>query len=138
SGNVVFDASARVAKTVLETVSAAIRARFKLEVPVLVRTAAEMETVVRENPFVARGADVDTLHVVFLADEPSAQQVAALDPSRSPGDSFEVRGREVYLALPNGAAPSKLTNAWFDSKLTTISTGRNWRTVQKLLELTCG
>jgi len=138
SGNVVFDATARVAKTIPVAVAAAIRARFKLEVPVLVRTAAEMEAVVRDNPFLARGADVDTLHVMFLAGEPSAAQVAALDPARSPGDSFEVRGREVYLALPNGVARSKLTNAWFDSKLGTISTGRNWRTVQKLLELTRG
>jgi uncharacterized protein (DUF1697 family) len=39
------------------------------------------------------------------------------------------------LRLGNGAADSKLTNAYFDSKLATVSTGRNWRTVTKLLEL---
>jgi uncharacterized protein (DUF1697 family) len=46
-----------------------------------------------------------------------------------------VRGQEIYLHLPNGAADSKLTNAYFDSKLGTISTGRNWRTVNKLADL---
>jgi uncharacterized protein (DUF1697 family) len=46
-----------------------------------------------------------------------------------------VRGREIYLRCPNGAGGTKLTNAWFDSRLATISTGRNWRTVLKLLEL---
>jgi hypothetical protein len=35
-------------------------------------------------------------------------------------------------------ARSKLTNAYFDSKLKTTSTGRNWRTVIKLLELMNG
>jgi uncharacterized protein (DUF1697 family) len=30
---------------------------------------------------------------------------------------------------------SKLTNAHFDSRLATIGTGRNWRTVLKLFEL---
>ena len=36
---------------------------------------------------------------------------------------------------PEGVADSKLTNAYFDSKLATVSTGRNWRTVSKLVEL---
>jgi len=40
--------------------------------------------------------------------------------------------------LPNGVRDSKLTNAYFDSKLATISTGRNWRTVTKLLALMKG
>jgi uncharacterized protein (DUF1697 family) len=30
---------------------------------------------------------------------------------------------------------TKLTNAYFDSKLKTVSTARNWRTVLKLLEM---
>ena len=47
-----------------------------------------------------------------------------------------LRGRDIYLHLPNGVAKSKLTNAWFDSKLATTSTVRNWRTVIKLLEMT--
>jgi uncharacterized protein (DUF1697 family) len=33
-------------------------------------------------------------------------------------------------------ARSKLTNAYFDSKLATISTARNWRTVLRLVEMT--
>ncbi len=46
-----------------------------------------------------------------------------------------MRGQAVYLHLPNNVAASKLTNAYFDSKLATIGTSRNWRTVTKLLEL---
>jgi len=47
-----------------------------------------------------------------------------------------LRGQDIYLLLPNGVARTKLSNAYFDSKLDTISTVRNWRTVLKLLELT--
>jgi uncharacterized protein (DUF1697 family) len=61
--------------------------------------------------------------------------VAALDPLRSPPDAYAVRGREIYLQCPNGVGSTKLTNAYFDSRLATISTGRNWRTVLKLFEL---
>ena len=72
---------------------------------------------------------------MFLASQPDAGAIAALDPHRSPPDAFVVRGSEIYLQCPNGAGTTKLTNAWFDSRLSTISTGRNWRTVLKLFEL---
>ena len=32
-------------------------------------------------------------------------------------------------------ARTKLTNAWIDAKLKTVSTARNWQTTLKLLEL---
>jgi uncharacterized protein (DUF1697 family) len=61
--------------------------------------------------------------------------VKKLDPDRSPGDEYRVIGREIYLRLPSGMARTKLTNAYFDSKLGVTSTARNWRTTTKLLEL---
>jgi uncharacterized protein (DUF1697 family) len=96
-----------------------------------------------QNPWVEKqstgsakaGAAEATPHVMFLADLPSPVSVDNLDPDRSPPDTFVVRGREVYLQLPDGVARTKLTNGYFDSKLATTSTGRNWRTVTKLLEL---
>ncbi|MFN7134888.1 MAG: DUF1697 domain-containing protein, partial [Myxococcales bacterium] len=93
---------------------------------------------VSTNPFVAAGAAEDSLHVVFLADAPSPTKLATLDPARSPPDRFEVRGRDIYLHCPNGFARTKLTNAWFDARLGTVSTVRNWKTVQKLLTLVEG
>ena len=70
--------------------------------------------------------------------EPAAEAVAKLDPDRSPPDRFAVLGKEVYMHLLTGAAKTKLTNAWMDSKLSTVSTARNWATVLKLHELTRG
>jgi uncharacterized protein (DUF1697 family) len=39
------------------------------------------------------------------------------------------------MQLVNGVSGTKLTNAYFDSKLKTVSTMRNWRTVLKLAEM---
>ena len=50
-------------------------------------------------------------------------------------ESVVVKGGEIYLHLPNGAARSKLTNQYFDSTLKTVSSGRNWNTVTTLLEM---
>lgn len=136
SGNVVFDAPASVARSLAQKLEEDIQRRWKLKVPIVLRTAAELAKVAKDNPFLKAGAAPGECHVMFLADRPPAKDVAALDPERSPGDAFQVLGREIYLRLPNGMARTKLTNAYFDSKLRTVSTARNWRTVLKLLEMT--
>jgi len=56
-----------------------------------------------------------------------------LDPARSLPDSFRVSGQEIYLHLPHGVADSKLTNAWFDSKLSIFPRQENWATVLRLV-----
>src|SRR5690606_17928060 len=106
--------------------------------PVVSRTRAELNAAIEQSPFLARGADPKTLHLAFLAERPSADKIAALDPARSPGDAFVVQGSDIHLQLPNGVARTKLTNAYFDAKLGTVSTLRNWRTVLALAELASG
>jgi uncharacterized protein (DUF1697 family) len=134
SGNVVFSTTGSL-KLGAATISARIEKTFGFAVPVILRTADELDGIIRRNPFPKADPDIERLHVSFLASEPTAEQIASQDPNRSKGDSFRVVGREIYLLLPNGAGGSKLTNAYFDSKLKTTSTARNWRTVLKLLEM---
>jgi uncharacterized protein (DUF1697 family) len=133
SGNVIFDAGASLARSVPKAISLAILQVKRLAVPVVVRSVEELLAAARSNPFPK--ADPETLHIAFLADEPSAARVATLDPHRSPPDEFVVRGREVHLHLPSGVARTRLTNAYLDSKLETVSTLRRRSTVAKLLEL---
>jgi uncharacterized protein (DUF1697 family) len=137
SGNVIFRADADVAARIPDVIAKAIAARSKIKIPVVVRTAADLRRVAEKNPFLRRGVDVDKLHVVFLAAKPASAALSALDPKRSPPDEFAAEGGEVFLHCPNGYGRSKLSNAYFDAKLATTSTVRNWRTVLKLLEL-CG
>ena len=44
----------------------------------------------------------------------------------------------IYLKLPHGYGRTKLNNAWFERKLGTAATTRNWRTVRALVELASG
>ncbi|HZL86670.1 MAG TPA: DUF1697 domain-containing protein, partial [Candidatus Krumholzibacteria bacterium] len=135
SGNVVFRATESRASRMPGVITKSIADGFGLRVPVIMRQASELRAVARGNPFLRDGADLKTLHVMFLADSPDAAKVKALDPKRSPPDAFEVRGREIYLRCPNGAARTKLTNEYFDTRLATTSTMRNWNTVLKLVEM---
>jgi uncharacterized protein (DUF1697 family) len=135
SGNVVLRAGAALARRLPAAVAAAISKRFGFEVPVVMRTAGELREVTRQNPFSRAGAEVRSLHVAFLASRPDPARAGSLDADRSPPDRFELQGREIYLHCPNGIARTKLTNAYFDSRLATTSTVRNWKTVLKLVEL---
>jgi uncharacterized protein (DUF1697 family) len=135
SGNVIFRAPHGLLKALPSLISKRIEERFAYKIPVVIRTAKEVGEAIHSNPFPKDDADEQSLHVFFLADVPSLESVTALDPNRSPGDSFIVRGREIYALFPNGVARSKLTNSYFDVKLATTSTARNWRTIQKLFDL---
>ena len=137
SGNVIFEANAALAALIPSIISARIEAECGFSPPVLVRSASDLAAVVRDNPHRGAGAEPSTLHVAFLAVAPSPALIATLDARRSPPDTFIVRGRELYLCLPNGVARTKLTNAYFDARLRTTCTVRNWRTVQALVAL-CG
>jgi uncharacterized protein (DUF1697 family) len=135
SGNIVFSADAKVVAGLGSLIASRVEERFGLRVPVVLRTAAEIKAVIRGNPFLAAGVGEEILHVCFLADLPDVDKVAGLDAGRSVPDAFTVVGREIYMRLVKGVSGTKLTNAYFDSRLKTVSTMRNWRTVLRLGEM---
>jgi uncharacterized protein (DUF1697 family) len=135
SGNVIFTAPPKLASKLPAVLARAIEARFGFPVRVVLRSRDELAQVAAGNPFLKAGLPEKTLHVYFLADAPTISGIESLDPNRSTSDRFHVCGREVYLHTPNGIGNTKLTSAYFDSKLSTIATARNWATVLKLLEM---
>jgi len=138
SGNVVFSASRAIAQRIPRVISQQVLQRFGFEPHVIMRTGTDIARIAADHPFLTRGADMRTLHVGFLDEAPHARLIAALDPERSPGDRFAVRGSEIYLHLRNGAGKSKLTYAHFEKTVKTWATFRNWRTVLTLAEMMCG
>jgi uncharacterized protein (DUF1697 family) len=135
SGNVLFRVSEAKAEKLPGLIAKRITEVFGYRVPVVLRTAGQLADIIDNNPFLKAGAPEEMLHVFFLSSRPESCNIACLDPLRSPPDAFFVREREIYVQLPNGVAETRLTNAYFDSRLATICTGRNWRTVLKLREL---
>ena len=136
SGNVVFAAPPEIVASLPALLEKKIADRFGFSVPIILRNHDDLARVARGNPFLQAGMPEQTLHVYFLAGAPNAAAIKSLDPNRSPGDRFHVAGREIYLHTPHGMGRSKLTSTYFDSKLSTVATARNWATVLKLLEMT--
>ena len=129
SGNVIFSAPPGKNESELaQLLGARLARRFGYVAALILRTTGELRAAIANNPYLAMGAPEETLHVMFLTAAPDAEAVKKLEPDRSPGDEYQVIGREIFLRLPSGMARTKLTNAYFDTKLGVTSTARNWRT----------
>ena len=136
SGNVVFKSPDRSTSGLASAIEARIARDLGLAVRVLLRTKAELGKVIAGNPFPK--ADLTKVHVTFLAGKPEAALVRAVADHESPPDEFRVIGREVYVHCPAGYGKTKLNNAFWDRRLKTVSTARNWNSVTKLFELAAG
>jgi uncharacterized protein (DUF1697 family) len=132
SGNVLLD-SALGEKELAADLSGAIGEEFGFAVPVVLRTAAELAAVVEANPLGSVATDPKRYQVTFLPEKPAAEAVSAL-PKADTGE-YLVRGRELYLWLPDGITGTPLASWKWDALLGVPGTARNWNTVTKLSEL---
>jgi uncharacterized protein (DUF1697 family) len=131
SGNVVFDGrKASVAK-----VERAIAAEFGWEVPVVLRTQAELGAVLEHDPLSDVATNASRYLVLFADAEVDARKAADLDADDLAPEAFAIHGREAYLWLPNGVQSSPLAKAMNEKRFGVRLTGRNFRTVEKLASL---
>ena len=106
-----------------------------LEAKVLVRTKGELERVVAGNPLLDVASNPSRMLVAFLSDAPDREVMRQLAPADFEPDVFAVGEREIYVWYPEGVQATKLSNAFWEKRLGVVATGRNWRTVTRLLEL---
>ena len=137
SGNVVFESDQKESSADLEMrIQQAIAETFGFDVPVIVRTADEWAMSIGNNPFwKEKDADIDRLHLTCLKEVPSPELLEKIKLFQFLPDRYEIIGRDVFIFCAAGYGTSKLTNPFFESKLKTPATTRNWKTVMKLHEL---
>lgn len=133
SGNVVLDSELPEEK-LARALTKAIEEDFGLDVPVVLRTGKELAAVLAADPFGDVATDPSRYSVTFLPERPDRKQVGALPPAE--GGQYLVRGRELYLWLPDGMARSAMAKWNWDRLLGVAGTNRNWNTVAKLAALT--
>lgn len=132
SGNVILDSTLSEADLAAD-LSAAIEQEFGFDVPVVVRTGAELAAVVAGDPFATVATDPARYLVTFLPEPPPPAAVDALPPADS--GEYLVRGRELYLWLPDGIQQTPLASWKWDRLLGIPGTARNWNTVRRLTEM---
>jgi uncharacterized protein (DUF1697 family) len=133
SGNAVLRTSESAA-AVKKKVEAALATHCGFDVDVVVRTKAQLDNVVRQNPFTGKATDNARYLVVFLEKSPPAAWRRSIDAGDYGPDEVAVHGREIYLWLPQGVQNSKLARE-ATGKGVGAATARNWNVVRKLAEL---
>lgn len=134
SGNVVLESGAKAA-IVARKCERLVEDRFGLEVPVVVRTRAELAAVIKRNPLGKVATEPKRYQVSFLSAKLPAKVVRELEALAAPGERVVALGREVYAWHPRTIARSKLWAKLAGDSLGVTATSRNWVTVEALLEL---
>lgn len=140
SGNVLFESN-EGEESLRDRIEQNIEALLHIPIAVILRTAGELELLVKNLPFseeeISRAesaaAGVESLYVALLEKPPSQEECARLDAYRSQTDECRVIGREVFLLFHHSIRDSKLANNLH--KLDVRMTVRNWKTVKKLVDL---
>ena len=137
SGNVVFGDEHGSVSALSEKIERSILRDFGFSVSVLLRTAKELEEIIKHNPFLRDTAiDQSKLHLTFLSDAAAKTAIEELQLLAVKPEQCRIIGREVYLYCPNGYGRTRLSNAAIEKKLSMEATTRNWRTVNTLLAMT--
>jgi uncharacterized protein (DUF1697 family) len=139
SGNVVFRTKQCALAPLGKSIEDAIEKKFGFRADVLCRTTAELRAVIQRNPFATR-PDIHPgkLLVVFLSG--SMDDAARENLLKVKADPEEVlaEAAELYIYFPNGQARPKLKMGHVEKAHKKAWTGRNWNTVNKLLEIAEG
>jgi len=134
SGNAVFRAARRTAARHAADIADAIASRLKVEVPVIVKSAKELATIIAENPVKAAVEEHARLLVAFAQDAKGLAALAVITPLVKPGERFVIGTHSAYLFCPKGIMESKAGEALL-GKAGRTATTRNWATVLKLRSL---
>jgi uncharacterized protein (DUF1697 family) len=139
SGNVVFSGGSSNAGDVTSSISAAIVDHFGFDVPVVVRDADSLATLLARSaelyPVVDDVSHDKRVMVGFLTARPTAASVAAIDADRSPGDSIVVESDHAHIHYATGQSSTKLTGDYLERVLGVGMTTRNLATIRKLVGL---
>jgi len=132
SGNVLFNAAPKAASAIASKVHAHIEADFGFASPVIVRTTKDLSALPARNPFLNRVTEFSRLLVFFLERD---SMVSSVDLVRFAPDEFILSSPELFAYFPQGVGQSKFNNTHLEKLAGSPSTGRNWNTVLKLIEL---
>lgn len=136
SGNFLLHGPRRAAGARERELEAAAEKQLGLKTTMFIRTPAEWQEVIAQNPFPAE-AQRDPSHLVLFI------MKAAVVPAQIDAVQASIRGREVvrgsgrhiYAYYPDAIGQSLLTLPVIEKGLSGRGTGRSWGTVLKMAAL---
>ncbi len=138
SGNVIFDYDDIISSHIQEfqeKILQKIEEIYNFRVPIIIKTIDELENIMKKNPFIDGGIPIDKVHVSFLSETPTKDNIDKLTGMNFEPDEYKIIGTVIYLYCPNGYGNTKLSNNFFENKLKVVATTRNWKTTNELFNI---
>lgn len=130
SGNVVFSSEK---ETSSQVISEAIKNTYGWDVPVLVRTASDIEKILINCPFSEE--KMQRSYFMLFQEEPSKDNMEIIKALDFPGEEFYVTPACLYFFCETGYARVKMNGTFIERKLKVHATSRNYNTMAKLIQL---
>ena len=131
SGNVVFTSSEKDGLAV--KISDGIKSKYGWDVPVLIKTASELESVLLNCPFSKEKKEKS--YFTLFSEPPSEKNIEEVAQLSYPNEEFEITPMCLYFFCAMGYGRIKFNMNSVEKKLKVKATSRNYRTMIKLLEL---
>lgn len=137
SGNVIFDSASENKITLTRKIEKTLKGALGYEVTIVLRTLAEVASLVGGDRFKNRPQGKDVMQfVVLLAEEPKNQTKI---PMVSPTENFEVfevsHGAAFILARRKKTGWFGFPNNFIEKHFAVAATTRNWSTLQKIVKV---
>ncbi len=134
SGNVVFTAGPAGDGGTAAVLERALLEATGVQASVLLVPADDLAAIAAANPLRDITTDASRGFVTFLSRPLEPALVSAPDVDLLAPEVLVAAERAVYQWCPDGALATKVPPAWW-KQLDQVVTTRNWRTVQRLVEL---
>jgi len=109
--------------------------KYAFEVPTLVLAPGDLMDIINKNPFTRDpGTAADRLYVTFLFSTPRIELAGKLREKQN--EKFVHDDKVIFLYYPGGYGRAVMNNNAFEKALKVEATTRNWKTVNKLYEMT--
>ncbi|PAT41470.1 hypothetical protein CK623_00570 [Vandammella animalimorsus] len=115
-----------------ERIQVLLRAHLQVDLPVIVKTPAQLQEILEQNPF--SGSVYDEKRVFYaLCNAPLA------DPKDLSGQDYgeeqlAILPQAAYFYIPGDASRSRLGNVFLENKLGQVLTTRNGNTLRKMVD----
>ena len=133
SGNVILKSSEKNTLKIEETIKNAILDHFGFEVSVLVMTRLDLKRIFDDCPFSEDKKKAS--YFLMLHDAPDEALIKVASEKIYEGEEYVIISDCIYFFCAKGYGQAKFNVNFFERKLETFATARNYNTMVKLLSL---
>lgn len=133
SGNVVFQSSEKSIQKLEQEIHQAIQSNFGFDVSILVKIREDLKRIFDDSPFLEEKKQAS--YFTMLHDIPEIELVKEASEKIYEDEEYVIINDCIYFYCEKGYGNAKFNMNFFERKLKTSATSRNYNTMVKLLSL---